>query len=294
MPKQDVHADHAVLRRVSDTRVAVILLNWRAAAMTLAAVARVFKQTRLPDQVFVVENGSNDDSEAVLRAGLVAYGDRVTLLVNRDNLGFGGGCNTALRSVLDADYAFCWLLNNDAQPAPSCLAHLVAAAERGPSIGAVGSLMVDPARPGHEHFGSRVHPLTLVSHLLHRPCDIDAHRYAWLTAASLLVSVAALRCVGLFDERYFMYWEDADLSMRLRDAGYRLVAEPEARVMHAAGTSSNDMAIRRYQWHLASQRLWLHKHHPLGRAMKPMVRAKYLLKALVDIDLERFRALLAN
>ena len=275
-------------------RVAVILLNWRAADMTLTAVARVFEQTRQPDHVFVVENGSGDNSETLLRVGLAAYGDRVTLFVNRDNLGFGGGCNTALRTVLDADYAFCWLLNNDAEPAPSCLAHLVAAAARFPSTGAVGSLLDNPIQPGHAHFGSYVHPLTLVSYLLHRPDDIDAHRYAWLTAASLLVSVSALRRVGIFDERYFMYWEDADLSMRLRKAGYRLVAEPQALVTHTAGTSSQSITIRRYQWHLASQRLWLRKHHPLGRAMGPVLHAKYLLKALIDRDLGRFRALLTS
>ena len=63
---------------------------------------------------------------------------------------------------------------------------------------------------------------------------------------------------------------------------------------HTAGTSSHSMAIRRYEWHLASQRLWLRKHHPLGRSMGPVVHAKYLLKALTDGDLGRFRALLTS
>lgn len=273
-------------------RVAAVILNWRAAEMTLRAVSGVFAQTRRPEHVFVVENGSGDDSEAALRAGLAIYGDRVSMLVNRANLGFGGGCNTALRSILGRDFDACWLLNNDARPMPDCLAHLVAAAGENPSTGAVGSMLFDPAAAAEVHYGSRLDPVALVSHYLVRPGEIDEHRFAWLTAASLLISVPALQDVGLFDERYFMYWEDADLSMRMRRAGYRLVVAPDALVAHVAGTSSHDMAVRRYQWHLASQRLWLRKHHPLGRAMGPVVHAKYLLKALIDRDFPRYRALL--
>lgn len=273
------------------SRTAAIILNWCAAPMTLHAVARLFAQTCQPDHVFVVDNGSGDNSESVLRAGLTAYGDRVTLLINHDNLGFGGGCNTALKVVVEHDFTYCWLLNNDADPAFDCLSRLVATAAGVPCVGAVGSLLIDPAHPDAAHFGSHMHPATLVSHSLSRVDDIDRHRFGWLTAASLLVSVAALRRIGLFDERYFMYWEDADLSMRLRAAGYALAAAPDAHVVHAAGTSSHNMAVRRYQWHLASQRLWLRKHHPFGRLMAPVVHAKYLLKALMDGDVARFRAL---
>lgn len=277
-----------------DVRIAVVVLNWRAPAMTLRAIERAFGQTREPDHIFVVENGSGDDSETVLRAGLAPYGDRCTLLSNYDNLGFGGGCNTALRCILDQDYDFCWLLNNDAVPSPTCLAELCDTATRTSLIGAVGSLLFDPAKPGADHYGSRLNPVTLISHSLGSLDDVESYRYGWLTAASLLVCVSALRHVGIFDERYFMYWEDADLSMRLRAAGYSLVAEPKARVAHVAGTSSQDMITRRYQWHLASQRLWLRKHHPLGVIMAPVISAKYLLKALIDRDLSRFRALLSS
>jgi len=271
---------------------AVIILNWRAPNMTLRAVTGVFDQSLRPRRVFVVENGSGDDSAAILARGLSEYGSRATLLVNNRNLGFGGGCNTALREILASDYAYCWLLNNDAEPEPECLANLVATADDTPSIGAVGSLIIDPNASESDHFGSWLHPFMLVSRAMREPGEMARHRFAWMTAASLLISTAALRQVGLFDERYFMYWEDADLNMRLRAAGFAIAAAPAARVKHLAGTSSHHLATRRYLWHFASQRLWLRKHHPLGVAMIPLLRAKYLLKAGLDRDLERLKSLL--
>lgn len=279
---------------MSDTRVAVILVNWRAPALTLVAVRRVFEQTLAPAHVFVVENGSGDDSEAVLRAGLSAYGDRATLILNDRNLGFGAGCNTALRRAVEADFAYCWLLNNDADPDSNCLAALVATAERTPCVGAVGSRLFDPALPGEAHYGSWMNPATLTSYPLHDPGEIARHRFAWLTAASLLLSSEALRRVGLFDEHYFMYWEDADLNARLRAAGFVLAGAAGAGVAHAAGTSSAGMATRRYVWHLQSQRRWLGKHHPWRIGMSAWLRARYLLKAALDRDISRFQALMRS
>lgn len=272
--------------------VAVVILNWRAADMTLRALRGVFEQSLQPRHVFVVENGSGDDSAAILQHGLTEYGEHASLLINDSNLGFGGGCNTALRKVLAGNYAYCWLLNNDAEPEPACLANLIATADSTVSVGAVGSLIVDPNKPEADHYGSWLDPIKLVSHALHAPTQLAHHRFAWMTAASLLVSVTALRQIGLFDERYFMYWEDADLNMRLRGAGFAVVSTPKARVKHVAGTSSHNMATQRYLWHFASQRLWLRQHHPLGRMMLPALRMKYLLKAVLDRDLERLKALL--
>lgn len=274
-------------------RVAVLLLNWRAPRMTLDAVGRVFEQTVAPAHVFVVENGSGDNSADFLADGLRPFGDRVTLLINDRNLGFGGGCNTALRHVLAREFAWVWLLNNDAEPEPVCLAELLAAAAapEGPA-GLVGTLMVDPAAPSNAHYGSWMNPLTLIARDIRKPEDFDRHIFSWMTAASLLVSTDALGAAGLFDERFFMYWEDADLNMRIRKAGFSIVAAPAARAVHRAGTSSMGMEVRRYLWHLASQQLFLRKHHPAPHAAMAWLRVKYLLKAGLDRDTQRAKALL--
>lgn len=275
-------------------RVAVALVNWRAAEMTLRAIDGVFGQALLPDHVFVVDNGSGDGSAEVLRAALDRQRDRTTLLVNDRNLGFGGGCNPAIAAALAGRFSHIWLLNNDAFPEPDCLANLLDAAAAAPGrVGAVGSLLIDPSGRQAPHFGSWMRETVLTCGNIERQVDLD-HSYAWCTAASLLLDAAAVADVGGFDEAFFMYWEDADLNLRLRDAGYLIVCAPSARVLHKAGSSSASIPVQRYLWHFDSQRRFLRKHHRHPRSAMLWLRAKFLLKAAFDRDLARFRALVAQ
>jgi len=98
--------------------------------------------------------------------------------------------------------------------------------------------------------------------------------------------------VGLFDEQFFMYWEDADLALRLRKGGYALMVSELARVSHVAGTSSQAIPVQRYLWHYESQMHWIAKHHPLPLLAKLLVSAKYVVKAGIDRDFMRMKALL--
>jgi GT2 family glycosyltransferase len=262
--------------------------------MTLHAVEGVFRQTRHPDHVYVVDNGSGDGSDDRLREGLARYGDRATLIVNPGNRGFGGGCNPAIAAALAAGHAYIWLLNNDAEPEPECLAALLTVATDAPGrVGAVGSLLIDPTGRDAPHFGSWMRPAALTCGSVDSAADLS-RPYAWCTAASLLLDAGALAQVGRFDECFFMYWEDADLNLRLRDAGYAILCAPDARVLHDAGTSSAAIPVQRYLWHFDSQRRFLSKHHRYPRAARLWLRGKFLLKAIYDRDAKRFNSLLAQ
>lgn len=276
--------------------VAVVLVNWRAAQMTLHTVDLVLQQTLAPAHVFVVDNGSGDGSSEALRKALATHSTKITLIVNNDNLGFGGGCNRAIAQALAAGYGRIWLLNNDASPEPDCLDALVRAADAVTSkpLGAVGSLLIDPTGHCAPHYGSWMRPAMLSCEMAIEPNDLD-RPYAWCTAASLLLEANALKAIGgAFDEAFFMYWEDADLNMRLKAAGFALDCAPDARVIHDAGTSSASIPVQRYLWHFASQRRFLAKHHRHPRLIQPWLRGKFLLKAAYDRDLPRLKALLAQ
>lgn len=274
--------------------VAVVLVNWRAADMTLRAVESVYRQSRPPEHVFVVDNGSGDGSVEVLREALGRTAERATLIVNDDNRGFGGGCNPAIMAALSGSYRYVWLLNNDAVPEPTCLAALVHTAQAADHpVGAVGSLLVDTTGLHNPHYGSWMRPGALTCGNVEQPDDLD-RRFAWCTAASLLLDCKALEVVGGFDERFFMYWEDADLNMRLRDKGFAILCTPDARVIHDAGTSSASIPVQRYLWHFESQRLFITKHHKFPTVSSICLRSKFLLKALYDLDISRFVALAAK
>ncbi len=271
--------------------VAVVIVNWRAAEMTLAAVQRARAQSLRPAAVFVVDNGSGDGSAEVLARALELHSD-VVMIVSPINKGFGGGCNLALDRISSGTFDFVWFLNNDAEPEPDCLDRLVdVALSVDPPAGLVGSCLHDPHIPSSAHFGSWMNPVTLMCGAVHGEPDLRDHPLSWVTAASMLMAVPTLRRTGGFDEAFFMYWEDADLNMRVRAVGDRVLCAPEARVAHSAGTSSNDIPVQRYLWHFESQRLWLHKHHRLPFLARLWLRAKFLLKAVSDLDIKRFTAL---
>ena len=108
----------------AEASVSVVIVNWRAPAETLGAVDGLRMQTISPRRIYVVDNGSGDDSMDQLHAAL-SSDPRVVLLANTQNLGFGGGCNRALTEAIDDGSDFVWLLNNDARPDPDCLAALL-------------------------------------------------------------------------------------------------------------------------------------------------------------------------
>lgn len=276
----------------AEARVSVVIVNWRAPGETLAAVDSLRAQSRSPHRIYVVDNGSGDGSLEQLEAALSAQ-SAVIVLANADNLGFGGGCNRALVEAVHDGSNFIWLLNNDARAAPDCLEALLDAASRDAAVGMVGSWLTDPDNPAHDHSGSWMRPWLMSCGAVRTSGDLDSHPYSWVTAASVLIRTDALVRTGLFDENFFMYWEDADLAMRIRAAGYRIAIAPDAHVIHSAGTSSAGIPVQRYLWHYRSQGLWLRKHHSRPAAALVLLRLKFLAKALLDRDFARFAALRA-
>lgn len=281
------------LRDSAEARVSVVIVNWRAPGETLAAVDSLRAQSRSLHRIYVVDNGSGDGSLEQLEAALSAQSGAV-VLANADNLGFGGGCNRALVEAVHDGSDFVWLLNNDARAAPDCLEALLDVASRDAAVGMIGSWLTDPDHPAHDHSGSWMRPWLMSCGAVRTSGDLDSHAYSWVTAASVLIRTDALIRTGFFDENFFMYWEDADLAMRIRAAGYRIGIAPGARVIYSAGTSSASIPVQRYLWHYRSQRLWLRKHHSHPAVAIILLRMKFLTKAMMDRDLARFMAIVCS
>jgi GT2 family glycosyltransferase len=216
-------------------RVSAVVVDWNGASCTRACL-RALEQVRCDGalDVVVVDNGSDDRSALAA----LAAPPRVRVVPLPRNVGFGAGSNAGIRIALDGGADWVWLLNNDAEPEPAALAAMLAAGEVDASIGAVGCILDEtpPGGPrsivfggGHVSFASgrpRHHARPVAT------ADVD-----YLCAASILVRRAALEHAGVFDERFFLYWEDVDLCFRLRAAGFRLVVAGDAVVRHRAHAS---------------------------------------------------------
>ena len=218
--------------------VATILLNWNSAADTIRCLRSLRYLRGVRPEVVVVDNGSTDDSVACIRAAAAHLGFPVTILETGSNLGFGGGCNVGIRHALEQGADYLWLLNTDAIPHPDALRSLVEAMERDAQVGAVGSVIYDLERPEHIQTwgGGQVHLRLGVTH--HHRHPVKAGQLHYLTACSLLLRGVSLAQTGLFDEKtFFMYWEDADLCLRLRQKGWNLAVAERSLVWHRTSSS---------------------------------------------------------
>ncbi|HTR97951.1 MAG TPA: glycosyltransferase family 2 protein [Candidatus Acidoferrales bacterium] len=223
--------------------LAAIVLSWNGLALTrdtLVSLAR----SRMPRgwrlRVIVVDNASSDGSPAAIAA---EFPD-VELVALGENRRFAGGNNAGLARALEAGDDAVVLLNNDVQADPGMLEKLLAALAERPDAGAAAPLIYHAA-PGDLiwYAGGRCVPaLAHTSHRGLRRRDRGQYRSVeetgYLSGCCLLATAEAWRRVGLLDERYFIYAEDADWSLRARAAGYRLLFVPTARLWHQVSASS--------------------------------------------------------
>jgi len=236
----------------SRKRLAVVVVNYRTAAMTLDCLTSLEAQIDpARDVVALVDNASADGSAEKLAAAVTQRGWQtwVRLIEADANRGFGAGNNIALRAV-DADYYL--LLNSDTLVQPGALSSLLRTANREPSVGlwgprlegVDGSVQVSCFR-NHSPISELIDAAATgpITRLL-APFDVplrnaDARsRPGWVSFACVLVRRQVFQQIGLLDEGYFMYFEDADVCRRACRAGWGIRYCPEARVVHLVGGSS--------------------------------------------------------
>jgi hypothetical protein len=260
-----------------------IVINYRTAAMTLDALRALAPELRaLPGaRAVVVENGSGDDSAAVLGEALRREGLRevVELRVSERNTGFAGGINFALagepagRPLPD----FVYLLNSDAFVAPGALRALVDFMRAHPDVGICGSYIHGTDGVPHEtafrfpslvgEFIARVPlwPFTrlLMRHTVAIPIPTQPTRVDWLAGASMLIRREVFDAIGRFDDGFFLYYEETDFCRRAAQAGFSTWYVPASRVAHAGSKSTGfqDLARPRPAYWFESRRRYLRKHH---------------------------------
>jgi GT2 family glycosyltransferase len=192
----------------------VVILHWNRPERCVGTVARFLAQPVDGGvRVVVVDNGSRPEALACVRAGLP---DGVVLVVLPRNRGFGPGANAGFRHVLahpqPGDGEWVGLAPHDAEPATDCLVRMLATVGERPRAGLACADFGDGATPIVDpYFGGILAPATV-----DEGWEPAGHPHGTLMLARRQV----LEDVGLFDERYFAYCEEADLALRAKAAGW--------------------------------------------------------------------------
>lgn len=208
-------------------RIFVVVVNYNGREVLSHCLRSVFLSEYKETQVVVVDNASKDGSIASVRARF----PKAKYIFLEENIGFAGGVNVGIKYALEHGADFVFLLNNDAIVAPDTLSILVRYANQNPR--AVFSPYIYQKDNKNLWFcGGNICFWRMRA--THTPCQNTQTPFEteYLSGCALFIPKKAFFDVGLFDEEYFLYYEDADWSFRARVAGYELWMIPPSRVIH--------------------------------------------------------------
>lgn len=266
--------------------VLTVILNWRTPDMTLEAAATAVREMEgLSGEIVIVDNASGDGSLERITEGVKAAGwDRVRVVASPRNGGYGAGNNVGIRAGLRSgarpDYIY--ILNSDAFPDKDAIRYLVGYLNTHPKVGFAGSYI--HGADGEPHCtafrfpsvwselegAARFGPLSrlLADHIVPLPVPEQTGAVDWLAGASVMMRQDVLDRIGLFDEQYFLYFDETDLCRRAQAAGFPIVYVRESSVTHLGSVSTGMGTWKRTPTYWFDSRLrYFVKNHGPGVAV---------------------------
>jgi GT2 family glycosyltransferase len=251
-------------------KIVVIILHFRNLVDTLECLDSLIQQDYSNFEILLVDNGSQDSS---LEDAVKIY-PRLHFIRNEKNLGFAEGSNVGIRHALEYKADAILLLNNDTTCSPYLLSVFTKAAQTYPDAAVFGAKIYfydDPTVIWHA--GGNINSSTFRCY--HEGCPIsdlekkwdDVRDIGYACGCALFVISDAIKKVGLMAPEFFLIWEEIDWCWRIRNAGYRCLYIPEAKVWHKISRTfdgGNRGALWQY-YYFRNRLLFLKRHLPLTK-----------------------------
>ncbi|NGX47405.1 MAG: N-acetylglucosaminyl-diphospho-decaprenol L-rhamnosyltransferase [Chlamydiae bacterium] len=218
--------------------VAIIVLNWNGKEDTRKCLISLQALTYPHIEIFIIDNGSTDGSKEVFRKEFPT----LRLIETKVNLGYAGGNNVGIEIALKEEFDFVFVLNNDTVVDPGIVeAFLSGFSEE--KVGILGAKIYRMDEPNRlDHLGGLWNPKKIdFDYVGYRAIDGEEYSSSkeldYVCGAALMMRREVLEKVGLFDPRFFLFWEEADFCFRARRAGFLVKNCPEAKVWHKISAS---------------------------------------------------------
>lgn len=233
-------------------QLSIVIVNFRTPVLVTDCLETLLPElAELDAKVVVVDNRSGDDSPEIIRKWLTVHdtGNKVLLVQSSTNAGFAGGNNIGIKALRADTYL---LLNSDTLIRAGAIGKILETAARFPQAGLISPRLEWPDGSGQEscfRFHSPFSELIasamtgaidkVLSHrIVPMPVQDQIARPEWTSFACVLVRHAVIEQIGPLDDGYFMYFEDVEFCYRARKAGWGIVHNPEAHVVHLRGGTS--------------------------------------------------------
>ena len=256
--------------------IAAVVLNFKTPDETLLAVKSLLASRRALDLLIVVNNDVGDGTRAALKDVL----SKITCIDTGSNLGFSGGMNVGIRHATSRGADRILLVNSDIIVPPDAVEHLAQALDSGPHVGIVGPVVLARSEPDriatlgmsyaaatgrmrHRGTGARVSD--------HRP-PVDGEVVDAVSGCLMLIRSEVFERVGWLDEQYFFTFEDLDLCLRARRAGFTTVLAGQAIVYHEGGRSLGARSPKRFYYAARNHLRLARQADPSGGAFRALGR----------------------
>ena len=246
-------------------KVAIIVLNWNQKKVTANCILKLLKIDYSNFEIFVVDNGSNDDSYDFLKK---KFGSRITLIWNKKNLGYAEGNNAGIKRALKENFDFVLILNNDTEPTKDFLTKLIKPAMATAKIGMlVPKVYYSGTKKKLQSVGGQI-VWCYGEARLRGNCQLDKGQYDKLEEIDyapgicVLVPTRVLKKIGRLPKDYFMYGEDVDWSLRAKSAGFKLIFVPSAEIFHQDSLSADSESAAKTYYYIRNILIFMKKWAP--------------------------------
>ena len=226
-------------------KLAIILVNWNSYELTNDTLQSLYQTSYQDYDIICVDNASTDESLNQLRTNH----NKIIVLTCDQNTGFTGGNNKGMQYAIEHGYTYTLLLNNDVAVERDFLEPLVQALDDNKNMGAVQPLIYfHHDRTLIWNAGAKFNQWLGITKTIGYNKKDAQHTYRnqnqgfaskidWITGCAFMVRTEVLKKVGLLYDPFFIYYEDVDLSFRIKNAGYDLGYVPASVIYHIAGMS---------------------------------------------------------
>ena len=229
--------------------VTFIIVNYKTKELVARGIDSILKFAKgFAWEIIVVDNNSKDGSVEFLKKKY----PNVKVVAEKENLGFGKGNNIGIKQA-KGDYLF--FFNSDAYLIDTSLSKLISRTREINNLGAISPLILNPDKSIQQsggYFPTLLKIFLWMSFIddlpggaMLKPFHIDHDSFYtkereldWITGAAFMVPSKVLKKVGDFDPDIFMYGEDVELCYRIKKAGFKIVMDPEAKIVHIGQGSS--------------------------------------------------------
>lgn len=236
-------------------KIGIVICNYNKREYVVNCIQSVLESKTDDFDIYVVDNASTDDSvEAITKK----YGDRVTVLVNAENLGGSGGFNTGIRKVLEEGYEYLYCLDNDVLVDENAVGALADYLDAHEDTGVAGSIVYHMDYPEYvQQYGLDIdfENYTAITHyadFLDDGSVPDVNFCDTVATCSVMIRTSCIKNtdIGIMPENNFIYWDDMEWIYRFTLAGFKVVTIKSSVVLHKMGSNTRpaNTFINYYMW----------------------------------------------